>query len=266
MQPLRLSRAPEAARFRQVPMARRQALRPRVLGQGSLVQVNPEVAVSAPINIDLGGLPVSIGLFAGSGFTFLIKNELPPGWPRVTATLVGAGLAVGGILNLVARQAWGSPAPAPSSAPSKPGQTAAPSSPSGPVTASPGYFPPTPAALDLIQGRISAPAEFSTIDIWPWAKSYPVRIEFRNPTTENVTFSLELEASESPNGSENTVLSQTVVQVSLAAGETKAIDVQMPIASWDFATDFVDVQLTARKRAWRGAAASLLDVRNFVVE
>lgn len=41
------------------------------------VNVNPNVKVDAPINIELGGLPLSLGLFVGGGLTFLMRTALP---------------------------------------------------------------------------------------------------------------------------------------------------------------------------------------------
>ena len=254
------SRSPWLAR---VPV---RSWTPVRLGQ-PWVEVRPEVTVQAPVSVKLGlgSLPLSIGFFAGSGVSFIVKNELPKGWPRSLATALGATLAVAGVINLVLPQAEAAEgakpaAPAPGQLlppPSSPGQTAGGAAP---------YIPPSPQAFGAVTARIVKPADYETIDISPFAGSYPVRVEFSNPGPETVTFDLELEANESPNGSDKEIFSTLPVQVALGPGQVKSVDVAMPIASWDALVDFVDIQLYARKRSGPGGLPALLDYKTFVVE
>src|SRR3990170_1302466 len=139
------------------------------------VEVNPDVTVQAPVSVTLGlgSLPLSIGLFAGSGVSFIVKNELPKGWPRSLATALGATLAV-------AEAKPGAPGPlAPVAPPSAPGQ---------PAGGAPPYLPPSPQAFQAVTARIAEPSHGETVDIGPFAGSYPVRVEFQNPAPETVTF------------------------------------------------------------------------------
>src|SRR3990170_5930561 len=240
---------------------------PRRLGRlaQAWVEVNPDVTVQAPVSVTLGlgSLPLSIGLFAGSGVSFIVKNELPKGWPRSLATALGATLAVAGVINLIlpsaeAQAKPGAPAPfAPVAPPSAPGQPAGGAAP---------YLPPSPQAFQAVSARIAEPADGETVNISPFASSYPVRVEFQNPGPETVTLDLELTAIESPNGGDDDVYSTLPVQVALGPGQVKAVDVAMPISSWDALVDFVDIQLYARKRSGPGGAPALLDQKTFVIE
>lgn len=62
--------------------------------------IKPQINVSAPINLGLGSLPLSIGLFAASGASFLIGSQVKnvKGITDI-AGIIAAGL---GVLNLVA--------------------------------------------------------------------------------------------------------------------------------------------------------------------
>lgn len=235
-------------------------------GLGQWVEIKPQVKVEAPVEIGLGSLPLSVGLFAGSGLVVLIRPALPKGWPQGAALVVGSGLAVAGIINLILPKAEAAGA----YAPSKPGAPA----PSGPPPSAPGraaaeeapaFTPSAITAFANVIGRIVSPGDFQTVDIGPFAKSYPVRVQLHNPSSSPVTFTLELSAEESPNIGAETV-SVLPVQVSLGPGQVRDIDVAMPISSWDALVDYVDVVLTAKKRRVPEEAPELLHSRSFVIE
>lgn len=226
MVPLRLSQGPFRGPF---------------IGQGPLVEVSPDLTVQAPISIELGALPLSIGLLAASGVSFLVKGELPKGWPRGAATIAGVGLALAGAVNLFLPKEAAPPVPG-------------------------GYRPAQATAFDNVVGRIEQPRETATVDISPFASSYPVRVAVHNPSTEPVTFELVLEARERPSPTGTEVLSSLPVQVALGPNQARDIDVAMPIGSWSAFVDFVEVDLDARKRRLPGDAAFPLDRRFFVVE
>ncbi len=230
------------------------------------VNINPNVAVSAPINLELGGLPLSIGLFAGAGLAFIVRGGVPEGWPKTVAMFTGVGLAVGGIVNLIVSKKAAAPgpaAPAPGAPPPPP--SAAPVAPGGGASAI-SYTPATEDVFANITGRISQPEDFSTVSVHHWSNSYPVRVQLYNPSANSpASFELELSSDESPSpvGSEGSA-SQTV-HVDLNPGETKDVDVNMPLATWGWLVVYIDVGLTAKKRRAPGEDAQLLDQRSFVV-
>jgi len=241
--------------------------RPR-MAQSPYVQVSPQVTIekptiSTPINIELGGLPLSLGLFAGSGVTFLLRSAMPKGWPQTVALVAGAALAVAGVLNLVVPKKAAAPAPAgpPSFGPA-PAPSAAGGAAVGPAQS---YRPPLESAFEGVSGRISSPADFSTVDIQAWSTSYPVRIQLQNPASVPATFELELTGEEDPQPVGKSATSVLPVQVTLNPGEIRDVDVNMPIATWGALQAYVDILLTARKRRGPGEPAQLIDQRSFNV-
>ena len=253
------------------------------LSQGAWVDVNPDFnidvkpeikidkpTINTPINIDLGGLPLSAGLFAGSALSFYMKGQVPEGWPQTLALLAGAGLAVAGVTNLMIPKAKASEAPKAASE-QAPGVPAAlpgrpPRAPVGaPVTNVP-YSAPDSMAFNAVTGRIIQPGEYSTVDIPFWGGSYNVRIQLLNSSFVPVTFELELEAAEEPHPTGAPVTSSASQQVSIPAGLTEVVTISMPIASWDSLVDYSDIILTARKRRGPGEGAEILDMRSFVIE
>jgi hypothetical protein len=250
--------------FERPPIPRSVALtgtpwRPARIAQGPFVEVRPQIDVKAPISIELGGLPLSIGLFAGSGLVFLVRTALPGGWPQTAALVGGSALAVAGVVNLVLPKAE---AKAPAAAPPAPSAPVPGAAPAGP----PPFTPSEEHAFQNVTGRIASPADFSTVDIGPFAGSYPVRIQLYNPAQVVVTLELEFSAEEDPEPIGGTVTSSLPVQVTLPAGQVRDVDVNMPISSWGALVDYVDVVLTVRKRRRVGEPASLVDARSFVVE
>lgn len=226
---------------------------PKQLGQivtfDPKVDFRPDVRVEAPIKVELGGLPLSLGLFAGSALSFVVKGQLPAGWPQTVATLVGAGLAVGGIMNLMMPKAHATaPAPAPSGGPSQVPTTAPPSAPGGGVTAPPGMAPTGRSAFEQISGRITYPGETETVDIWPTASSYPIRLQLYNPSGESATFYIEIVATETPHPFGSEARTTYPMQVTVGPGQTRDIDINMPISSWGWAVDYADIDLVVYKR------------------
>lgn len=243
--------------------------RPR-MAQAPYVQVSPQVTIekptiSTPINIELGGLPLSLGLFAGSGVVFLIRSALPKGWPQTAALVGGAALATAGLVNLVLPKK-AAPAPAAPAAPTF-GPAPAPSGAGGGAFGpAPSYKPPIESAFEGVTGRISSPGDFSTVDIQPWATSYPVRVQLDNSQASvPVTFELELTAEEDPQPVGKSAISTLPVQVTLNPREVRDVDLNMPIATWGTLQTYVDIALTARKRRSPGEPAQLIDQRSFNV-
>lgn len=263
-----------AVPIRQVGYRPVHAATPR-LGQGPWVEVRPDIKIESPkiapvINLELGGLPLSIGLFAGSALAFYLRRQLPQGFPQTAALVGGAVLAAGGIINLLLPKAQaaeaakaqaqvpGAPSPIQLPAPVVPGGAG----PAGPQS----YSPSNTMAFENVTGRIVTPADFATVNIGWFKKSYPVRVQFLNSAQVPVTFELELTADEEPAPFGNPVTSTLPVQVSLGPGQVKDVDVDMPIGDWGTLVEYSDVILTARKRRAPGEAAQLVDTRSFVLE
>lgn len=224
-------------------------LRPR-MGQivtfDPKVDFRPDVKVQAPINVELGGLPLSIGMFLGSGLAFLVRPQLPEGFAKTTALVLGAGLAVAGVTNLMLPKAQGAPAPA--AAPSSIPTTTAPYAPGGAATAPPGVGLADKHAFDGITGRVSYPGETESVDIWPTASAYPIRVQLYNPTAVGATFYIEIVANENPHPFGEETRTTFPMQVTVGPGQTRDIDINMPISSWGWGTTYVDVDLTVYKR------------------
>lgn len=223
------------------------------------VNVNPNVKVESPINIDLGGLPLSIGLFVGSGLVFLMRTALPEGWPQTAALVTGGGLAAGGILNLFKTKAEASTGvPAPGRAPS-----AASTSAQGGIS-SQEVQPSMAQAVNGVTGVLTSPQDYSTVSIKPWSSTYPVRIQLHNPSSIAVNFTLELKGDESGSLSPDQMASY-VASVALNPDETKNVDIDMPIVS-GHVMDTVSVSLSAYKRRVATEGAQLLSNRSFIVK
>lgn len=241
--------------------------RPQIpkMGQFQLnpnVNVNPNVKVEAPINIDLGGLPLSVGLFIGSGLVFLMRTALPEGWPQTAGLVAGGGLAAAGIINLFKSKAEASTG-APAAGPAPRGPSAAPSSPQGGISAQE-VQPSMAEAFDSVTGVLTSPQDYSTVSIKPWSSTYPVRIQMSNPSSLPVNFTLELRGSESGSLSVDQDAAY-VASVSLNPSETKNVDIDMPLVS-GHVVDVVNVSLSAYKRRVASEGAQLLSNRSFIVK
>lgn len=224
------------------------------------VNVNPNVKVDAPINIDLGGLPLSIGLFVGSGLAFLMRTALPQGWPQTAGLVAGGGLAAAGIINLFSNKAQ-----ATAGAPGQPvgAPASMPISTQGGIAAQE-VQPAMAQALDAVTGILTVPQDYSTVSIKPWSSTYPVRIQLQNPSGQSVNFTLELRGQESGSLSPDQE-STYVAQVSLSPGDTKNVDIEMPLSS-GHVIDVVNVALTAYKRRVATEPAQVLSTRSFIVK
>jgi hypothetical protein len=231
------------------------------LGQ-AFIDVKPQVSVpiSAPISIELGGLPLSIGFFAGSASVFLIRTALAKGWLKDVALVAGSLLAVGGVANLLMpKKAVAAPAvPA--------GPTPAPQgSPGAPVAQVP-YSASETLAFGNIVGSVVSPLQGTTVNIGAFSSSYPVRAQFYNPTDGPVAFEAEIIAEETPVPFGDPKRSALPIQVSLGPREAKNYDVQMPIAAWGTFVDHTLVLMTLYKRRVTGEALEILDARQFTVD
>lgn len=229
-----------------------------------LVKLSPNINVSpnvsVPINLDLGGLPLSVGLFVGSGAIFLFRTALPEGWAKDLTLALGGLTAAAGVVNLLLPKA--SAAPTASASTNTP-----PSAPSGTqVAATPGFTPSGELAFSNVSGRIISPEDFSTVDVSPWASGYTVRVQLQNNSETAATFELELSSEETPSPVGSPATSSVPVQVTLGSKEIRDIDVEIPLVTWGALVDYIDVILTARKRRAPGESPELIDTRSFVIE
>lgn len=220
------------------PQYRPAPRRPRLAQP--FVEVKPQVTIdkptiTAPINIELGALPLSIGLFAGSGLAFLVRGGLPNGWPKNVALGTGAGLALGGIVNLLLPKR--APAPATPAAPAGP-----PAPPSGVVEAGQkagGFAPPSVPAFTRVQIEMVSPDPGQEIDntgtfLGIGTPKIPVQLRFYNPSEESVTVNLEFEWDEFPSALGYNLDSNhgsKVFQVTLAPHEERNETFELPIVS-----------------------------------
>lgn len=230
------------------------------------VDFRPDVKVTTPINVELGALPLSVGLFLGSGLSFLVRPQLPEGWPKTAALVLGAGLAVAGITNLVMPKAQastpgGSAAASPSSAPT----TTAPSAPGGGASAPPGVAVSDLALFNGISGQVIYPGEGESVNIWPLASSYPIRVQLYNPAAAPVTFYLQIVANESPTPFGNEAKTTYPMQVTVGPGQTRDIDINMPISTWAWNVKYVDVALAVYKQRMASENPVLMAQRYLVV-
>lgn len=244
------------------------------------VNVNPNLSISAPINFDLGNLPLALGLFAGGGVLFFVKNELPKGGWRLAGT-IGAGLlALGGVAALILKPpgkpaqapggSTGTPPAAPAAAPQTtsqaPAQVAAGTDTSGNPVSTQTVQVPSASDFDGIVGVITQPQDFSNINLWSWQRSYPVTVQCTNPSQNQVTFTLNLVSDESPSPvGQDHQQATTSTQVTLGPGETKNVDLTMPSAAWGFTTASVDVLLYAQKQQTAQSAPVQLDFKSFQI-
>lgn len=230
---------------------------------GQLVQVSPDVRVEAPISIELGSLPLSIGAFAGAGLAFLVRGSLKPGWGQTAATLVGAGLGIFGIINLVL------PKTAPATQPGvTPVSYTPPTAPAGGVASETpqAFIPSAEEAFAQVNGKITFPSNYTEVDIWPTDRSYPVEIQLQNGSAAPVTFSAILRSREEPGPFGDMKESSLPVQVTLGPHEIQNIPVQMPIAAWEALTDYVVVDLDLYKQRVAGTDMVRLDSNTFTIE
>lgn len=239
------------ANFRARTLARR-----RPLGQ-PLVEIKPDVKVEAPIRIELGGLPLSIGLFGGSALAFLVRSGLPKGWLQTVSLVAGGALAAAGIVNLILPKA--------EAASAKP-RVPAPVAPGGLTTVTREWTPPAEDAFDAIVGTIASPADQATVDLGAGATSYPVRVQFQNPTATPISFELILIADENPSVG-SAVKTTFPAQVTVPPGnQVQEVDIPMPITAWNWYAGNVRIYLDLYKRRFPGAEPILIDSKEFKID
>jgi hypothetical protein len=253
------------------PMFKPVPLRPqlgRKMGQG-LVSFDPKVDfrpdVKVPINVELGALPLSVGMFLGAGLAFLIRPQLSEGFPKTAALVVGAGLAVAGITNLMLPKAQAAPAVAvPGSTPTTTAPTA-PSAPGGGVSAPPGVTVSDESLFAGVSGQVTYPGEGESVNIWPLSSSYPIRVQLYNPAAAPVTFYLQIVANESPLPFGKEARTTFPMQVTVGPAQTRDIDINMPITTWAWDVKYVDIALSVYKQRMAGENPVLMAQRYLVV-
>jgi len=228
------------------------------------VDFRPDIKVTTPINVELGSLPLSVGLFLGSGLSFLVRPQLPEGWPKTATLAIGAALAVAGITNLVMPKAQAS-APGAASSPSAAPTTTAPSSPGGGASAPSGVAVSDQALFNGISGQVVYPGEGESVNIWALASSYPIRVQLYNPAAAPVTFYLQVVANEAPLPFGNEAKTTYPLQVTVGPGQTRDIDINMPISTWAWNVKYVDVALAVYKQRMAGENPVLIAQRYLVV-
>jgi hypothetical protein len=231
------------------PIPYQQAHRPQpALGQ---IQINPNI--QAPISIGLGSLPLSVGLFAGSGMALIIGSQVPEA--RGVTTLVSVGLAGLGVLNLLMPKG-APPAPAPATTtPVTPGQS------SGAIA------PSAEEAFAGVEGRILSPAYGDTIDVSPFGTpSVPMRVRLTNKSGAEASFDLVISSDEQPEPFGARVTNSQTMRVLIPAGETRDVDVAVGVSSWEALTDYVEVDVVVSKRRIAGGDKWNLAGVLFVVE
>ncbi len=222
--------------------------RPSKLGQ---IQFSPHV--EAPITIELGSLPLSIGLFAGSGVSFLVGTQVPS--IRMVTTIAGVALAGFGVINLFFPK-------------KKPGEGVPPPlSPVAPGTTS-GPLPPTEEeAFAAVTGRVLSPGDYETLDVSPiGTPKIPMRVRLSNGSSVAANFDLTVDVEEQPEPIGSMITAQQTMRIYLAPGETRDFDLVVPINSWDALVDYVEAYVTIRKRRFAGGGMEILASRVFVVE
>jgi len=228
------------------PIPYRQTYQKPELGQ---IQINPNI--SAPINIGLGSLPLSLGLFAGSGMALVIGSQAPS--LRTLTTIASIGLAALGTLNLLMPKE-APPAAPPTTSTVTPGQS------SGPIAQS------AEEAFNGVEGRIISPSFGDTIDVSPiGTPSVPMRVRLHNKSGGNASFDLVVSSDEDPSIGGRVGNSQTM-RVNIPPGETRDVDMTVSISSWGALVDNVEVNVTIAKRRIDGGAKENLAGVMFMVE
>ncbi len=177
-----------------------------------LRQIIPEIKPEFQIDVDLGNVPLAVGLFAGSGVSFIAASQVPKAVAPVF-TVGAIGLAIAGVVTLVT----------PSSA-SSPVET----QPGADVELGPGFEPPPLDVFNEISGQIIFPIETETVELGTFSEAFEVIALISNPTSRDVTFTLQLRITETPfwwplanEGTPITWVEPKVV--TLAAGQTRQV-------------------------------------------
>lgn len=232
--------------FQPIPYQQTHQPNPRRMGQ---ININPNI--QAPINIGLGSLPLSVGLFAGSGMALLIGSQVKS--VRSYTTVASIGLAVIGALNLIMPKGDAAPA-APATGPVAPGQT------SGPIA------PTSEDAFRAVDGRILSPSYGDTISVSRFGQpSVPMRVRLTNKSNVDATFDLVISSDEDATPFGTQVSNSQTMRVTIPAGQTRDVDVSVGISTWGFTATHVDVDVTVSKRRIDGGDRENLAGVLFVV-
>lgn len=234
------------------PIPYQQTYDPRRAPDMGQIQINPNI--QAPINIGLGSLPLSLGLFAGSGMALLIGSQAPS--VRTITTIISIGLASLGALNLIVPKEGPAPAPPPTTTTVTPGQS------SGPIPAT------AEAAFAAVEGRILSPSYGDTIDVSPFGTpSIPVQLRLTNKSPNaDANFDLVVNSEEEPHPFGARVGNSQSMRVFIPKGETRDVGISISISSWEALTDYVEVDVTVAKRRTEGGNKENLAGVMFVVE
>jgi hypothetical protein len=234
------------------PIPYQQIYRKPELGQA--IQINPNI--QAPINIGLGSLPLSVGLFAGSGMALLIGSQVPS--IRTLTTIASLGLAGLGVFNLLMPKGAAAAAP-PTTAPVAPGQS------SGPIA------PTAEDAFKAVEGRILSPAYGDTINVSAFGSAnIPMRVRLINKSPEvDASFDLGVGTIEEPSVGATVTNSQTM-RVLIPHGETRDVDITIGVSSWGMlersGLGNIRVDVTVTKRRIDGGDKENLAGVMFMVE
>ena len=236
---------------RRPALAWRPARPQRQLAQ---VEVNPEI--NAPITVELGTLPLTLGSFIASGVSFLVGSQVKS--VRPVATVVGVGLAGFGIVNLFFGNTPSADALETENAVSPPDGVDAGASDPIPATNEDAFL-----ALD---GRVLYPTEGQEVNLGMTDSTVPVRVRVSNSSLSSVTFDLVLKHTETPNMGEIWE-TETSMRVTLGGGQTRDIDVDLPLTQWRAWVDYVEIDLKVQKRRIHGGNPQMLTSdRFFVIE
>lgn len=235
--------------FQPIPYQQTYQPHRREMGQ---IQINPNI--QAPINFNLGSLPLSLGLFAGSGMALLIGSQAPS--LRTLTTITSIALAGLGALNLIIPKETHAPAGPPTTTGVTPGQSSGPIAP----TAEEGFV--------AVDGRILSPSYGDTIDVSPiGTPSVPMRLRLTNKSPNaDANFDLMITSDEQPAPFGGRVQNSQTMRVFLPKGETRDVDVSVGISSWEALTDYVEVDVTVAKRRIEGGNKENMAGVMFVVE
>lgn len=231
------------------PIPYTQTYKKPELGQ---IQINPNI--SAPITLGLGSLPLSLGLFAGSGMALVIGSQAPS--LRTLTTIASIGLATLGTLNLLMPKDAPAPAGPPTTTAVTPGQS------SGAIA------PTAEEAFQAIEGRILSPSYGDTIDVSPiGTPNVPMRVRLINKSPNaDASFDLVISSAEQPAPFGAMVTNSQTMRMNIPRGETRDVDVAVGVSSWEALTDYVEVDVTLAKRRIDGGNKENLAGVLFVVE
>lgn len=235
-----------------VPVVLRgQPWRPAPRRMISQIEVRPEI--DAPINIELGGLPMIAAAAIASGLSFVVAWQVPS--IRSIATIAGVAFAGFGIANLFLAQPEEAAADEPIVTPAG----------GGSATVSPPIASTNEDAFAALEARVISPTEWQEVDLSPFAGSVPITMRITNPANSSVTFDLIMDMTEDPTPGE-AWQTESSMRVTLGGGETRDITTELPLSKWTAWVDLIEVDLVLRKRRIAGGPKELMFHRAFVIE